>query len=126
MSLLRKITGFGISYAESKSERRNIILTNYISLVATAATLLLLIGREFFAHVNTSILITLLEGSLFFLIPIILNFLGYTIASRLLLCWAPSLFQLFSTHEAMREIVIHETSHYVGLRLFLVAFSALP
>src|SRR5689334_21622199 len=101
MSLLRKITGLGISYAENKSEKRNIILTNYISLVATVGTLLLLIGRHFFAHLSASIITTLLEGSFFFLIPIILNFLGYTNASRLLLCWAPSLFQLFSTHEAM-------------------------
>jgi len=93
MSFIRKITGVGISYAESKSEKRNIILTNYISLVVAAATLLLLIGRQFFVNLNVSIVVTLLEGSFFFMIPIILNFLGYTNASRLLLCWAPCLFR---------------------------------
>lgn len=126
MSLLRKISNFGISYAENKSEKRSIILTNYISLVASVATALLLIGRYLFAHVDTSIFLTLFEGTFFFLVPIVLNYFGRTTASRILLCWAPSFFQLYSAQEAMREIPIPETSHYVGFRLFLLAFSSFP
>jgi len=88
---------------------------NYISLVASVATFLLLVGRYFFVYIDGSIIIALLEGCLFFLIPIILNFLDILMQAGIFLCWSPSIFQLYSTHEVMKEIAVPETSNYVGV-----------
>ncbi len=126
MSVLGKITESGVSFAEAKSEKRNIVLTNYISLVAAGATLVLLTGRYVFANVNTSIAFTLLLGSVLFLLPVLLNRLGFTDASRLILCWLPALYQLTATLQAMSDAPVHETSNYVGLRFFILAFSCFP
>src|SRR5690348_16236613 len=125
MSLLRKITGLGISYAESKSEKRNIILTNYISLVTASTTILLLLGRFFTGTIMISLSISLLEGTLAFLLPILLNRFGLINVSRLLLCWIPNLFQLYAAHLGIKGLP-PESSNYVGLRFLLLGFSAIP
>jgi len=74
MSLLRKISDLGISYAENKSEKRSVILTNYISLVASVATFFVVGWEIFFRLYRWFNIIALLEGCLFFLIPIIFKF----------------------------------------------------
>lgn len=125
MSLLRKITGVGISYAVSKSEKRNIILTNSISLVTASTTLLLLIGRYLFDHLNISMSVPLLEGSFAFLLPILLNHFGFKNTSRILLCWIPNLFQFYASHIGIKGLP-PESSNFVGLRFLLLGFSAIP
>jgi PAS domain S-box-containing protein len=126
MSLIKNITASGTSFTDLSSEKRNITLTNYISLVCAFAMVVLLIGRSLFAHVNFSIAITLLQGSFLFLVPIILNRFGYINASRLALCWLPSLYQLYATVRTMSETLAFESSAYVGLRFFILAFSCFP
>lgn len=126
MPLIKNFTESGIAFTDSKAEQRNIILTNYISLVAANATLLLLIGRSLFAFVNFSIIFTLFQGVVLFLIPIILNRFGMINLSRLTLCWIPALYQLYATLRTMSETLEFENSTYVGLRFFLMAFSCFP
>jgi PAS domain S-box-containing protein len=126
MSALKRITESGVSYAEAKSEKRNIVLTNYISLVAAGATLSLLIGRFLFAHVNFSIALTLMQGCILFLLPVLLNRFGFINVSRLALCWLPPAYQLYATLQTMKEVSEFETSTYVGLRFFILAFSCFP
>jgi len=126
MSFLRNITESGISQADSSSEKRNVVLTNYISLVAVSAILLLLTGRIFLAHVTPSIVFVLLQGCILFLLPILINRLGYINISRLVLCWIPALYQLYSAVHTMHDVEVQETSNYVGLRFFLLAFSCFP
>src|SRR5689334_294386 len=104
MSLLRKITGVGISYATNKSDKRNIILTNSISLVTASTTAILLMGRVVSGNFNLSMSISLLEGSLAFLLPILLNHFGFTNASRILLCWIPNLFQLYAAQLGIKGL----------------------
>jgi len=126
MSALKRITESGVSYAEARSEKRNIVLTNYISLVAAGATLSLLIGRFLFAHVNFSIALTLMQGCILFLLPVLLNRFGFVNASRLALCWLPPVHQLYATLQTMKEVSEFETSTYVGLRFFILAFGCFP
>jgi len=126
MSALKRITESGVSYAEGKSEKRNIVLTNYVSLVAAGATLLLLIGRYLFAHINFSIALTLMQGCILFLLPVLLNRFGFINVSRLALCWLPPAYQLYATLQTMKEVSEFETSTYVGLRFFILAFSCFP
>src|SRR6478736_6043127 len=125
MSLLRKISDLGVSHARNKSEKRNIILTNYISLVTASTTFLLLLGRYIVDHSFSPLSISLLEGTLAFLLPILLNHLGFTNVSRILLCWIPNLFQLYASHMAVKSFS-PESSNYVGLRFLLLGFSAIP
>ncbi|HEY0652299.1 MAG TPA: PAS domain S-box protein, partial [Chryseosolibacter sp.] len=126
MSLIKRITESGVKFAPSKAEQRNILLTNYISLVAVFATFMLLIAREIFAFTNLSVAITLLFGCVLFIIPIILNHFGYYNVSRLALCWLPALYQLYAASRAIDEAVVYESSTYVGLRFFIIAFSCFP
>jgi PAS domain S-box-containing protein len=126
MSLIKNITASGTSFTDLNSEKRNITLTNYISLVAAFAMVVLLIGRSLFAHVNFAIAVTLLQGGFLFLVPIILNRFGYIHVSRLALCWLPSIYQLYATVRTMSEVSEFESSTYVGLRFFILAFSCFP
>ena len=126
MSVLRKITESGVSHAETNSEKRNIVLSNYISLIAAGATLLLLLGRYLFATVNVSIALTLLQGCILFILPVILNRSGFINLSRFALCWLPPAYQLYATLETLKEVSVFETSTFVGLRFFMVAFSCFP
>src|SRR6478609_9779362 len=115
MSLLRKITGLGISYAKTRSEKRNIIVTNSISLVTASTTVLLMLGRYILDHSFSPISISLLEGTLAFSLPIVLNHYGFTNLSRILLCWIPNLFQLYASHLGIKGLA-PESSNYVGMR----------
>lgn len=126
MSLFKTITESGVAFAPTNSEKRNVVLTNYISLVAALATLLLLVGRQFFAYVNFSVAFTLILGFALFLIPIALNRFGYFNASRLVLCWLPALYQIYASVTTHIETGEPENSTYVGLRFFLLAFSCFP
>src|SRR6185369_14797461 len=87
-------------------------------------TLLLLIGRFLFDNLVISMSIPLLEGSLIFLLPILLNHFGFTNISRILLCWIPNVFQLYASHQGLKGIP--ESTNYVGLRFLLLGFSAIP
>src|SRR5688572_24742051 len=97
MSFLQKVIQSGVSYADTTSEKRNVVLTNQISLLAACATLMLLPGRYFFAYVHLSVALTLLQGATLFLLPVLLNRFGFINLSRIALCWLPSLFQLYAT-----------------------------
>ena len=126
MVTLKSLTESGTSFAQTREDQRNVLLTNYISLIAVAATLLLLAGRFFFAHVDLSIALTLLLGSGLFFVPIFLNRAGFIRASGIALCWIPTAYQLFASIQTMHDVSRHEASLYVGLRFFMIAFSCFP
>jgi PAS domain S-box-containing protein len=126
MKFLSGITKSGVSHAHSPSERRNVILTNYISLLAAMASILLLIGRYFFAYTNWSIIVTLAEGCLIFLLPVAMNRMGYIHLSRLALCWLPAAHQFYAILQVLHEVPSLESSMYVGLRFFLLTFCCFP
>src|SRR5688500_9130972 len=96
MSFFKTITESGVAIAKTKSEKRNVILTNYISMVSALAALMLFIS-QFFVYVNQSVAFTLFLDSALFLIPIIINRFGYFNVSRLVLCWLPALYQIYAS-----------------------------
>jgi PAS domain S-box-containing protein len=126
MKLFKRITETGIGFTAINSEKRNIILTNSISLLAVAATILLLTLRGIFAYVNANVLFTLVPACFFFLLPIFMNRVGLYNLSRLFLCWFPALFQLYASLRTMNEVAVFESSTYVGLRFFNLAFCCFP
>lgn len=127
LTLLRVASEYGTEYAVTKSERRNIVLSNYVSLIASAALFTLIVALFAFYGLGTKVVaIRLMVAGLIFLIPLFLNKIGYTITSRVLLSWltpfsvvALSIIDL-KTGEPM------SSSSLVGLRLFLLAGICFP
>lgn len=126
MSLINRITESGTAFATSNAEKRNITLSNYISLVAASATFFLLLGRFLFAYVNLAVISTLMLGIFLFIIPIILNRFGWIRLGRLALCWLPAIFQVYASARTISDSAAFESSTYVGLRFFILAFSCFP
>jgi PAS domain S-box-containing protein len=123
MPFLKSLTELGVSHAASRSERRNIILTNYIALITAATPLMQLTARVLLYNTNTSLTLRLLAGAIVFLIPIILNRFGYTLISRLALCWLPFVY-LFAVIKL--EGGSSAAEPYIAFRFFYLAVSCFP
>lgn len=125
-SLLRRITDFGGRYARSKSERRNIILCNYAGVIGCAAMWFLAGALVFVYGFEPKPFTRLMVSSMLFFIPILLNRLGFTILSRILLC---TLIPLLVFGLTIIDLLGGETmssSSFVGLRLFLLVGLCFP
>jgi PAS domain S-box-containing protein len=126
MSFLKNISESGISFASSNQDKRNVLLTNNLS-VTLAVMLMVLIFARFALLAPEPILIArLVFGVLLCLLPIALNRAGYIWASRFLLCSTPPVLILVLFVLAVKEGLETEVSAYIGLRYFLLAFSYYP
>jgi len=114
MSVFRTITEFGVSFSRTRSERRNIVLTNLISLTAAAVPTCILLGRLFFYDQSFGGSSRLLLGSLFLLLPIFMNRMGFVNASRVVLCWIPFIYLFGGQVVGIRESEAYQASGYLG------------
>lgn len=124
--LLRKVTDFGGDFVESKSEKRNIIVSNYASVIGCAAMWLLVGALLAVYGFNPTVTVRLLTTSLFFFLPILMNRVGFVVASRLLLC---ALIPAIVFGVSILDLKAGETmgsSSFVGLRLFLLVGLCFP
>jgi PAS domain S-box-containing protein len=126
MSLIRKFTNTGVNHAKTKSEKRNVVLGNYVCLIAATANMLLALGRFYYGATSVMAVQTLIPGTLLFLVPVILNRYGFLRVSRLLLCWAPPAFVMYGTVLIMNATSTFESSSYVGIRYTMLATSSIP
>ena len=126
MSVFQTITKYGVPFAENKSEKRNIILTNLISLTAAAVPLIVLLGRVFFYDQSFGGSARLLIGTLFLLLPIAMNKLGLINSSRVVLCWAPFFYLFGGLIFGMRENPVSEPSGFLTVRYFFIGFGSFP
>ncbi|MCC6835362.1 MAG: PAS domain S-box protein [Cytophagales bacterium] len=126
MNFIRRITNFGKEYCLLRSDRRNIILTNYISLIASLALLVLIGALYLFYGFNPGAFFRLLIASLIFLIPLFLNRFGLIVISRLVLSWLAPAFVFAITILDLKGGEIMAPSSFVGLRLFLLAGFCFP
>lgn len=125
MSWLQDIADTGTPYAETASEKRNIILTNSISLAGAAAVLFLLIFRTAYKSPFDSVSPWLFAGTIVFTVPIFFNSLGYTKLSRIAQCWIPPVFVMMVSYSVLREQEVTVVS-YIGLRYYMLAFCCPP
>jgi PAS domain S-box-containing protein len=123
---LRRITDYGTDFAKSKSERRNIILANYTSLIGSAALILLVIALYVFYGYSPGMFWRLAAASIFFLTPLLLNKSGFIVASRVLLCWLTPIFVFGISILDLKSGEQMSSSSFVGLRLFLLAGFCFP
>gem|GEM_PF-687280 len=126
-AIIKSLISYGVSRADSESERRNVIMTNAISLLVASAPILLIITRNFYSPWDQLLYTKFFISSIFFLIPLILNRFGFIFISRILLCWLPSLFVLaLSISDLKDDPAATSPSSFVGVRLFLLVFACFP
>ena len=120
MSVLKTIIESGVTYTTTSQDKRNVVMTNNLSLALAAMLSMLIVARSTFLVADPSVIVRLILGIFLCLLPIVLNRGGYIWASRFLLCWAPPIliFALFVI--AIRQRVENEASAYIGLRFFLL------
>jgi PAS domain S-box-containing protein len=61
-----------------------------------------------------------------FLLVFPLNYYGFTLLSRILLCWIPPAILIIDLEIMIVNLPVPETSHYLGMRIFQIAFSFFP
>lgn len=123
---LRTITGYGTVFASSKSERRNVILSNYTSLIGSAGILLLIAALILFYGYSHGIVWRLVIAAVIFLTPLLLNRIGLIVTSRVLLCWLTPIFVFTISILDLKSGEQMSSSSLVGLRLFLLAGFCFP
>lgn len=128
MSWFRHIVRSGLLDGDAYQKRRGILLSNYISLVISGALLLLfIIRRSFFGHIPGGLNTYFLSiGLIGFLSPILLNRLGMTTLSRMLLCYAPACLIWYTYISFMQDMPVIEQAGYDSARIHLLAFSFIP
>lgn len=124
--LLRKVTDYGGSYAGSKSEKRNIILSNYVSIVGCAAIWFLVAALIAFYGFDFGVVIRLLVTSLAFFLPIVLNRFGFVVISRVLLSMLIPAVVFGVSILDLKAGELMSSSSFVGLRLFLLVALCFP
>lgn len=124
--IIRKLTDLGTFYADSKSEKRNVILTNYISLITSTALLLLILTYYLYYGYNLAVFLRLAGGALLFLLPLLLNRFGAVMYSRILLSWLTPFIVFGISILDLNSGELMSPSSFVGLRLFLLAGFCFP
>ncbi|HMG82247.1 MAG TPA: PAS domain S-box protein [Ferruginibacter sp.] len=132
MSFFKDLTHSGTLHADNPSDRRNILIVNYFSLILFVAVSTLVILRSilFFCMANKRILIStntnMVFGALVTLLPLAFNRAGYTRLAKYYLCWLPSIIIVsLYTLDAMKRTTVF-TSEYDSLYFFLLGVSAMP
>lgn len=123
---LRTITNYGSTYTDSKSDKRNIILANYTSLIGSAALLMLMGALLIFYGYTPGMFWRLGAAAVLFLTPLLLNRIGLIVASRVLLCWLTPVFVFGISIIDLKSGEQMSSSSFVGLRLFLLAGFCFP
>lgn len=126
MVFLRTITNYGTGFARSKSEKRNIVLSNYASLIGSAALLLLIAALVGSYGYSSGVVLRLQVAAALFLTPLILNKYGRIVVSRVILCWLTPLFVFGISILDLKSGEQMSSSSFVGLRLFLLAGFSFP
>ncbi|MEJ1237169.1 PAS domain S-box protein [Chryseolinea sp. T2] len=116
----------GVFYTTTSQDKRNVIMTNNLSLSLVAMLAVLMTARIVLLTADPVLITRLAFGMILCLIPILLNYFGYIWASRFLLSWIPPVLILALFVLAVKQGRENEVSAYIGLRFFLLAFSYYP
>jgi PAS domain S-box-containing protein len=124
MSFLKKITDTGIDSDFTIQKKRSIVLSNYMALVLSAASILLFLIVP--QNHNLGAFKEMLFEIFIFSLPILLNHFRATTFSRLYLCWLPPVLLMLYMTSAMINAQVVYVSSYDGLRFYLLAMSCIP
>jgi PAS domain S-box-containing protein len=124
MSFFKNLTNSGILFARNPSEQRSIIVSNYISLVFFSMYSLLLIVRFIFFRMPVDVFTPI--HMVLYLLPIVLNRMGFVRLSRIYLCWMPPVLLMSNFLFMIGTSSEHSEALYDGMRIYLLAFSCIP
>ena len=125
MSLWKTISYWGFNKTNTLHHARNVVLTNRVSiLIAGLAFILFLVSALSFGFIYSSQLA--LGFSLVFLLPLFINHLGFTSASRILLSIVLSLASVVTSVVDKFDYFQLEEFQYFEFRLTLLAATLFP
>lgn len=125
VSILQPILTIGVRDNLSKSEQRSVILCNSLSLFLASIPFIFTI-LVWIMYGSGRFSWPLLIQPLVMLTPIIVNALGFTLISRMLLSWlTPMIVTFYSIYNKSYGIDV-ETASYVGFRITMIATSIVP
>jgi PAS domain S-box-containing protein len=116
----------GVNHVDLYYQKRNVRLTNFMTLSLVSCFLIIVLFRYFSGILDAFFAATLLVEALMILCIIPLNYFGFTFFSRLMLCWFPALILVIDLAIILKNAPVPETSHYLGIRMFQIAFSFFP
>lgn len=125
MDPLRTIVRSGIDPRMSYKTKRSILISNYFSLILTAAIFAIFTFR-LTLYPSSNVEIHWFVGSIVFMSPILLNRLKFTTVGRLLLCTAPIILIWISFIDNMYRSGVLEVSQFDGIRVYMLAVSFVP
>jgi PAS domain S-box-containing protein len=116
----------GTSFAKLPNEKRNIRLANSIALGLVFILTFLLIARSNFFIFHPLVFLVLFANAVLMLAPVVLNYYGFSSASRIALCWLFPMVIIGDAWIVLKIEGVRETSTYLGFRIFQVALASLP
>lgn len=125
MRLWQSLSFWGIHNHNGLSEKRTVILSNRLSMLIALFTLCIAFSSYiFFGFINSTILA--FAAAPFFLLPLFLNYLGLTNASRITLSVILSLASLLVSVMDKFDYIIIEEMQYFEFRITLLATTIFP
>lgn len=126
MGLLYQVVYAGTRFSRQSSERRSIVLANVVSLVMTLLSIVFMILYYLWYGDNVVTYSIPVVPAICLLIPV-LNFFGYTLASRMILClFMPILVMAMSLYSKSVYIYRQEELDYFSFRFFILASGVFP
>ena len=121
---LNAITKSGTRQAKDVSEAKNIVLINYLSIVLSCAVLILLIFRYIKFSISPDI--EVIAAAILFLLPLLLNSLGFIYISSLCICWMPSIIIITVYILLLKRMDSASISQFDGIFIYLLGVSNTP
>jgi len=116
----------GGQHVNSLPERRNLQLTNFIAFWLALCLCSILLFRPFAGTLERWFYLPLIVEAFLLLSIIWLNHIGFNLLARILICWLPAAILIIDLRIVILNVPQPETSHYVGFRIFQIAFSFFP
>jgi signal transduction histidine kinase len=125
MQFLSSLSRIGTPHAITEQERNEIIITNQISWLLGVLPLAY-IALNVYNQGWLRITLPIIAQPLLFMVPVLLNSLGFTRFSRLYVCWCMSVLAvIFSVYNKLNGLDL-QTAHYIGFRFSILASAVIP
>lgn len=123
--VLQRITRIGTRHVSNADDEEDIILSNKVSMLMCILPLIYIVANVY-DQGWSRITLPILAQPLLFLLPVFVNALGYTTASRVLLSWNMPLQALIFSVYNKSSGMDFQTSHYMGIQFSIMASSVVP
>jgi signal transduction histidine kinase len=124
-NLLKGITRIGTRHVRNADDEEDIILSNKVSMLMSILPLIYVVANVY-DQGWSRITLPILAQPLLFLLPVLVNAVGYTTFSRVLLSWNMPLQALIFSIYNKSSGMDFQTSHYMGIQYSIMASAVVP